>query len=468
MFWWTLRILLCSSIVTPAQAQVRADASASGGALAICSGLIPAPWPATLIERRLHLRRMESARDACIAHAGFLSAYGALWLEEGEADQARVWLERSLMLDPDNLGAQADHALALSALGEPTALKDLAAAWRRRVDVPARLRQRLDLAIQPTTSIQLPSARLGQQTSRTARAGRGEASLLVGYEDNLAVSPRLSELTLTPPEGEVVLPVVSTPRKGVAVKADLSWQTAWAWSDRDMVRSGLSVATRRAPGESATDWHQIQGAASYSRQWNGWAASIQADFTWFGGSLTEPYGLIRSRLVLDHVGDVCTQSVQVEWDERRQRRTKSADSLTTLAAWRLQCRPSLRRDWQWSLALRTGLDRPHDNGRPGGEQASVGGVMRLEYRPSALTTIELSLGSVRLKDREGYSSLLESNALRRQTQSFISIELARAIDLTLVPGAEAVLQVSRFQQASNLALFRHEGMTAYVGIRWPW
>lgn len=468
MYWWTLRVFLCASLVTPAQGQVRPDAPGSGGPLTICSGLVPAPWPATLIERRLHLRRMEGARDACIAHAGFLSAYGALWLEEGEADQARVWLERSLMLDPDNLGAQADHALALSALGEPTALRELTAAWRRRIDVPDQLRRRLDLAIQPATSIQLPSARLGQQTSRTARAGRGEASLLVGYENNLAVSPRLSELTLTPPEGEVVLPVVSTPRKGAAVKADVSWQTAWAWSERDLVRSGLSVATRRAPGESATDWYQIQGAASYSRQWNGWAASIQTDLTWFGGSLTEPYGLIRSRLVLDHVGELCTQSVQVEWDERRQSRTKTADSLTTLAAWRLQCRPSLRRDWQWSLALRTGLDRPHDSGRPGGEQTSVGGVMRLEYRPSALTTIELSLGSVRLKDQEGYSSLLESNALRRQTQSFVSIELARAMDLTWVPGAEAVLQVSRFQQTSNLALFRHEGMSAYAGIRWPW
>jgi hypothetical protein len=233
MYWWTLRVFLCASLVTPAQGQVRPDAPGSGGPLTICSGLVPAPWPATLIERRLHLRRMEGARDACIAHAGFLSAYGALWLEEGEADQARVWLERSLMLDPDNLGAQADHALALSALGEPTALRELTAAWRRRIDVPDQLRRRLDLAIQPATSIQLPSARLGQQTSRTARAGRGEASLLVGYENNLAVSPRLSELTLTPPEGEVVLPVVSTPRKGAAVKADVSWQTAWAWSERD-------------------------------------------------------------------------------------------------------------------------------------------------------------------------------------------------------------------------------------------
>ena len=468
MLRWTLRVLLCATVVAPAQAQVRTSEPTAASAQTACSGLVPMPWPGTLIERRLHLRRMEGARDACIAHAGFLSAYGALWLEEGEADQARVWLERSLMLDPDNLGAQADHALALSALGEPTALKELAAAWRRRTDVPDSLRQRLDLAIQPTATIQLPTARLGRQAERAARAGRGEASLLVGYENNLAISPRLSELTLTPPEGEVVLPVVSTPRKGLAVKADLSWQTAWAWSDRDMVRSGLSVATRRAPGESTTDWYQFQGAASYSRQWNGWSASIQADITWFGGSLTEPYALARSRLVFDHVGEACTQSIQLEWDERRQSRTRTADSLTTLAAWRLQCRPSLRREWLWSLALRAASDRPHDSSRPGGVQTSRGGVMRVEYRPSALTSIDLSLGNVRLKDQEGYSPLLDSNAVRTQTQTFISLELARSINLGWAPGAEAVLQVSRFRQASNLALFRHEGLAAYAGIRWPW
>ena len=411
---------------------------------------------------------MESARESCIGHARFLAAFGALWLEEGEAEQARIWLERSLMLDPDSPGTQADHALALAALGETTALKELSFAWRNRSDLPEALRQRLQAAAEPGAAIRLPTARLGQQAARVERAGRGEATLVVGYETNLAVSPRLTELTLTPPEGELVLPVISIPRKGLAVKADVAWQTAWAVSDRDLVRSGLSLGSRRAPGESTTDWYQLQGAASYSRQWNGWTGSLQGDVTWFGGSLTEPYGLIRTRLVLDQVGESCTQTGQLEWDARRQSQTRTADSLTTLVAWRVQCRPLGRRDWQWSLSVRRAIDRPNRSGRPGDVQDSWGGVVRLEYRPTALWSMDVSLGSTRLRDREGYSSLLENAAIRTQTQTYLSLELSRALDWGLMPGAEAVLQVTRFRQDSNLALFRHDGATAYTGLRWPW
>lgn len=468
MLGWTLRVVLSASVATQALAQVRPDEVKPEPPPSVCSGLVPTPWPATLVERRLHIRRMEVARESCIGHAPFLAAFGALWLEEGEAEQARIWLERSLMLDPDSPGAQADHALALAALGETTALKELAAAWRNRIDVPEALRQRLQVAAEPGAAIRLPTARLGQQTARVERAGRGEATLVVGYETNLAVSPRLTELTLTPPEGELVLPVVSIPRKGLAVKADVAWQTAWAVSERDLVRSGLSVGSRRAPGESSTDWYQLQGAASYSRQWNGWTASFQGDLTWFGGSLTEPYGLVRTRFVLDHVGETCTHTAQLEWDARRQSQTRTADSLTSLVAWRLQCRPSGRRDWQWSLALRGASDRPNRSGRPGGVQDSWGAVVRLEYRPTALTSIDLSMGSTRLNDREGYSPLLERTAIRTQTQTYLSLELSRALDWTWMPGVEAVLQVSRFRQDSNLALFRHEGTTAYTGLRWPW
>ncbi len=448
-------------------ASAQPDASPGASASAACASLVPSPWPATLVERRLHLRRMEGARSQCIGQAGFLAAFGALWLEEGEPEQARVWLERSLMLEPDSRGAQADHALALAALGEPTALNELASAWRARADVPPELRQRIAAAIEPGAAFRLPAARLGEPSARRRQAGRGEASVLVGYESNLAVSPRLSELTLTPPEGPVVLPVISTPRRGAAVKADLSWLTLWDLAPRTMVRSGLSLSARSAPGESSTDWHQVQGALSLTRQWNGWSASAQADAAWFGGALTEPYSLLRTRFIVEQAGESCNHSIQWEADERRQSQTRTADSLTTLLAWRLSCRPPGRVDWQWSLALRGGIDRPRSDERPGGVQRSWGGVLRLEHRPSALTTIAVTLGTVKMADQTGYSPLL-ADAIRTQTQSFIALEVARALDLNWMPGTEVVLQLTRFRQSSNLALFRHDGVTAYSGLRWPW
>lgn len=434
----------------------------------VCDGLAPAPWPATVVERRLHLRRMESARDQCIGHPAFLSALGSLWLDDGDPEQARVWLERSLMLDPDHLGTLADHALALAALGEPAALNELAAAWRLRNDVPAALRQRIAAALDPSSWSRLPTARLGGAPKKPLRRSRGEASMMLGYENNLAISPTLTELTLTPPEGEVVLPVTSTPRKGAAVKADLSWQSAWELSPSSVVRYGLSGAARSAPGESSTDWHQAQGAVSITRQANGLSASLQTDLSWLGGALTEPYALARLRLVLEHQGENCSTALQLEADDRRQSQTRSADSLTELLAWRLQCRPTAHRNWQWSLSLRSAVDRPRGDERPGGEQRSWGAVARVQYRLSALGSVDVSLGTSRIQDQLGYSPLLDNNAIRQQSQTFLAAELARAVDMNWMPGAEWVVQFTRFRQSSNLALFRHSGMTAYTGLRWPW
>ncbi|NRF66803.1 hypothetical protein HLB44_07395 [Aquincola sp. S2] len=435
----------------------------------VCALLAPSPWPATTVERRLHLRRLESAQDQCIGHAGFLAVLGALWLDEGDAETARVWLERSLLLEPDNLGALADHALALAALGEPAALKELASSWRSRSDVPPALLRRIESAAGAGTAFRLARARLGENMDWPRFAARGEASVLFGHDSNLAVSPRLTELTLTPPEGgDVVLPVISTPRRGAAVRADLSWQAAWELSPNRMVRTGLNFAARNAPSESSTDWYQAQAAASFTQRWNGWSASVQTDLSWFGGALTEPYALGRARLVLEQLGESCSHAAQFETDGRRQRDTRSADSTTVLLAWRLQCRPLGRRDWQWSLALRGGTDRPNHDGRPGGVQRSLGGVLRLEHRPDPLTTIDLSIGTLRLDDREGYSTLLENNAVRHQAQSFVSMEVSRALHTSWLPGAEWVVQLGRHRQSSNLALFRHEGTTAYTGLRWPW
>ncbi|MFO1326910.1 MAG: hypothetical protein U1F56_06105 [Rubrivivax sp.] len=433
-----------------------------------CATLVPAPWPQSLVERRLHLRRMEAARPQCMTEPSFLAALGALWLEDGDAEQARTWLERALMLDPDSPGAQADHALALAALGEPTALRELASAWRTRADVPVALRQRILSAIDPGYELRLPPTRLGLAPQPSRRAMRGDASLLVGFESNLAVSPRLTELTLTPPEGEVTLPVISTPRRGAATRADVSWQVAWEVGPRQVLRSGLSASARSAPGESATDWHQITGAVGFQRQWGDWSGSAQVDAVWFGGALTEPYSLVRARLSADLATENCSQGLQVELNERRQTETRSADSTTTQFSWWLQCRPSASGQWQFGLQLRGGLDRPRFDTRPGGDQRIEAASLRVTYRPSALSSLDLSTGYTRLRDDAGYSPLLESNAVRWQKQVFVMIEGSRALDLTWMPGAEWVVQATRFRQSSNLALFRHEGFTVYSGLRWPW
>lgn len=436
-------------------------------AAAACALLTPWPWPTSTIERRLHLRRMAAAQDQCIGHAEFLAALGALWLEEGEAEKARVWLERSLLLEPENLGAQADHALALAALGEPAAVKELAAAWKARPDVPVALRRRVDAASGRNTLYGLAPARLGGGMDWPRYAGRGEAAVMVGYDSNLAVTPHYSDLRIIADNIETSVSS-PPPRQGAALRTDLSWVGAWELSSRRVVRTGLSLAARTAPGESSTNWYQLQATAGVTQRWNGWSASAESEMTWFGGALTEPYGLGRARLVLEHLGESCSNAAQVEADGRRQRDTRSYDSTSLLLAWRLQCRPFGRPDLQWSLALRGGTDRANHGERPGGTQRTLGGVLRLAYRPDPLSLIDLSVGTLRLDDSEIYSELLPDRPVRHQAQSFASIEFSHSLDRSWLPGAEWVLQLSTYRQTSNVVLFQHKGATAYTGLRWPW
>lgn len=433
-----------------------------------CVALLPRPWPTTLVERRLHLRRMEAARPQCMTDSPFLAALGALWLDDGDPDQARTWLERALMLDPDNPAAQADHALALAALGEPTALRELADAWRMREDVPAPLRERLLATLDPQRALRLPAARLGSPSAPPRRLWRGDASLTVGYESNLAFSPRLTELTLTPPEGEVTQPVISTPRRGAAVRADLAWQAAWELGPRQILRTGLGASARSAAGNAQTDWQQATAALGYQRRFGDWSATAQVDAVWFGGRLTEPYALWRWRLLADLALEHCNHGLQLELDARRQSRTRDADSRIAQVSWSLQCRPAAAPDWQWSVQLRTAVDQPRRAARPGGSQRIAAATLRLTYRPDALTALDLATGYTRIADREGYSPLLEHGAVRWQGQAFVMLEASRALSPSLLPGLEWVAQATRFGQASNLTLFRHNGFTLYSGLRWPW
>ena len=144
---WGLTALLFGLLSPLAFSQTTADPAFAGGTgLAgrpdLCGDLSQAAWPTGASARRARLQRLDLVRQLCASHGPFLAALGALWLEEGEPNQALLWLERALLLDPGNLGAQADHALALAALGEPAALAELAKAWAGRTDVPAALRDK--------------------------------------------------------------------------------------------------------------------------------------------------------------------------------------------------------------------------------------------------------------------------------------------------------------------------------------
>lgn len=436
---------------------------------AACTALANVPWPTNSIARRAHLQRLESARPQCIRHAGLLAVLGAIWLEESEPNQALIWLERALLLDPDNLGAQADHALALAALGEYEALQALALVWRGRTDVPIALQQRLAQGTRRQSSDLLPQIQLGR-TVGSEWASHRDATLMLGFETNLDHSPRLAEITLTPPEGQIDLPLLAPlrPRRGAAALTDLSWQVARSLSAGQIWRAGASLGARTAPNDRHTDWRHAQLATSVSQQQDRWRGQLEFSGTWIAGPLSEPYRLLRVSASADRTVLGCVLRGSLESETRAQDETTLANGRTLGSSWTSLCPVPGSTAWTWGAALRVSVDKPSHSTRPGGTQRLAGIGGRLAGKFGEGLRIEASLKLNRLRDDEGYSPLLESNARRNLQQSHWSVEITKALPNDFWSGAEAIAQVQGIKQASNLSVFRYTGVSMYSGIRWVW
>ncbi len=435
-----------------------------------CGVLANSAWPRTPAARRVLLHRFEILRPQCMTHAPFLAVLGALWLEEGEPAQALVWLERSLMLQPEQLGAQADHALALAALGETAAREALAQEWAKRPDVPPALLQRLS----QRTAVAIAGGR-SESGRPLARANTvdgwvfySEASALAGYESNLSYSPRLDELTLTPlNEPPVTLPVTSRPRRGAALVAEQSGQLAYSPRQGMIVQTGLQGSIRHSPSESSTDWNHIQIVGAASQQWDLWRGGLQVSATRVGGSLSEAYRLVRFGASVDREAIGCSLRLTLEGESRKHEETTSLNGRTVGALWSQQC-PLPGNNWVWGFALRRSVDSPMDPQRPGGAQRQTSLGLRAAGALNGSYRIELGWRSALVTDSKPYIDILERGAIRRLNQHQLSIELARSLQLWWMQGAEGLLQITVARQQSNLPIFPYTGISIYSGLRWRW
>lgn len=434
--------------------------------VAACVEQSRANWPDGPIARRDRVAELERLRHLCIDDAAFLALLGALLLEDGDAEQALVWLERSLLLDPDSLGTRVDHALALAALGQPKSLKEIADALRHRVDVPPALRARLYPSDQ-RSAFAWPSVRLGHAL-RPIWGAQGEISLLTGHEGNLDRSPRLSELTLTLPDGVLVLPVESQPRSGAASLGAAALALAYAPQAATVLRTGVILAARAASSQRPTDWHQWQWAAGASHTHNGLRGQLDLSVGGIGGPLGEPYALRRLGLSVETPLKDCRIRLTLEREQRVQSRTATLDSRTDAWLASVQCPSPVGPDWRWMLDLRAGRDRPDLPDRPGGLQRSSGAGLRLTGTAWQDATVELGLRTGTARDALGYSPLLDNNAPRRMALHQVSMEIAVPLQRTDAARLEAVIKWQTAYQSSNLPLFRYRANSAYGGLRWLW
>lgn len=429
-----------------------------------CAAAALAPLPRTAVERRALLHRLESLRERCLDHPGFLAALGGSWLEEGNPVQALLWLERALMLDPHQLGARADHALALNALGERQALDELMREWRLRTDIPIQLVERLVTAsIRPSDPLSA-----GQNDSGNGRwAQSRELMLLYGHESNLDRSPRLTELTITTLDGPIDVKVDQRPKPGGALAAEGSWQAAYSPAPGALVQAGLQAAARAAPANPATDWFNVQLAGAASRRISRVRIELQASVTSIGGQLNEPYRLGRWGLSLQSNGLGCTHRVSFDFESRRQSVTALANSRTRGGLWSTICPTGLAGGWSLGSALRASTDKPDDATRPGGVQRQWSAGLRA-FGPAGQGQLEVGIRFTRALESDAYNQQFFGELRRRLEPVQLNIEYSRPVSLVGNGDSEFVVQALAAHQSSNLALFRYTAYTAFSGLRWRW
>lgn len=424
-----------------------------------CAALALLAVPAAPDARQRHLDRLDTARERCIHDAGFLAALGGAWLEHGDAAQALLWLERALLLAPDLLAARADHALALAALGEPQALRELAREWGQRTDIPPALLERL--------ATQLAVAQ--QRPPRWAL--RREFTLLLGAETNLNQSPALTELTLTPPEGPIDLPLAEPlePVAGGALIAEGSLQLEYRPRPGRAWLAGATVTTRLAPAARDTNWLFAQVAASWLETRNAWRLQVSVAEVWSDGRLDDDYRADRASVGIDRAWGSCRHRLVTDV-ERRHQRTPILDGRLTGVVYSARCALGSDGLWVASLAGRWAVDDAVDPNRPGGTQDRYSLGLRLQARLPERRGLDLGARYTFYADREGYSPLLENNARRQQRLLSLSVEFTQPLD-RLGPGwqqAEWVVLTQLARQRSNLELFAYRTATLYSGLRVAW
>lgn len=432
-----------------------------------CTVLARAPWPGDAGERRSLIQRLEARRERCMDHAAFLAALGGYWLEDGNPVQALLWLERSLLLDPNQLGARADYALALAALGERAALEELLKEWGGRTDLPPLLFSRL---LEADARKAAPASQAERELARGRWVQVREVSLLFGHETNLDRSPRLSILTITPPDGPVELELDEPlkPRPGAAATAELSWHGAYSPASGSIVQAGVQGTARMAPGNSATDWHHVQVAVAAAHRWGEWRAEAQASVSGVGGALNEPYRLVRWGASIDRIGFGCNHRMSFDIEMRSQTVTTLADSRSTGGGINLQCPMPKVADWTVGAALRVSTDVPLNSARAGGTQRQWSLGLRAAGPIGTAGRVDVNLRLGRAIDAAGYNPNLAFDARRWLNPVQLSLEYTHPAASVGVADAELIAQLQAIRQGSNLPVFQYSSVGLFGGLRWKW
>jgi hypothetical protein len=383
----------------------------------------------------------------CLQSSEFFALYGAAQMDAGDLAGALETLERALLLDASNGAAQIDYAQALYLRGQLFSALDLNQQVLARQDLPpdieALLRQRDEL-----------------WRAQTRQVGF-QLDALAGYDDNLNGAPDPSQITLTL-SGEPVILTLNPEFQAISgpylnLRAGGSYQQLAA----DHQHNAQLELRGRVSEDGSSDLLQLQTRYDFlkPRRNNSWQVSAALGHLFFGGKALYSTADTSARYQA-RASETCTRRYDLALQHQHFHGQRNLNSLESKLAAGVDCQVMLGA-LQTALGLEASLlnNTALSSGRPGGNRN--GWQLNLDWQvPLARGLLRSQLNHTRLRDKQGYSPLLDNGADRWLERSYLLVQYQQPLQ----PGLVFLANFYHQHQRSNIDIFDTLDSSLEIGL----
>lgn len=403
-------------------------------------------------------QRVDEAPPECENVAGFLALKGRLLLTGGQKEDALVWLEKAVMLAPNEPVILLEYAYAARQLGDVVLAKGIAEQLLAQADMPRVLREELtqwlaDFQARPMVlSKQYRSVLLG-----------------VGYDSNINSGSSQSFLQLTLPSGNLSLGLDDklTAQAAWYAQSHLQWRGVYktTWAEALGVRLGVQA---RQPFGLRDNFSQQQVDFEVSAAHPIWAPAVRSH--WVRAQYVEyaGQGLVgslssgavwRAEPALTLLpGSSCRAEKGIDGEYRDYPIERSLNGVAAGVSYAMLCENNnvssyLHTKLQWD----TPVNRAER--RAGGDYWKLNIVSTWVWRQQTWQYLA-SLRWDYQQDTDSYTYFIENGAKRHVNQVGASLEAQYAISA----GLKAYLRVESRRQSSNISLFSMKSQGIFSGV----